>query len=710
MSDATSTEDGNRSPSLGGRVEEICDRFEAAWKAGRRPPIEDYLGEVPEPVRAVLLRALLELELAYRRQNGERPTPEEYRCRFPEHAAAIDTVFGAAPPPRAARPRAGADHNLLFGLLALQNNFIDRDTLVAAFAAWVTDKSRDLGRILLERGAVDAETHALLEALARKHLQMHGGDLEESLAAAPAPLGSVREDLERVADPESQASLTRAAKTAERAGEDATGPRDRAAGNSTAAGMRFQILRLHKTGGLGAVYVARDEELHREVALKEIRDRHAHDPDSRSRFLQEAEITGRLEHPGIIPVYGLGTYDDGRPFYAMRFIKGDNLKDAIAHFHEADVPGRDPGERALALRELLRRFVDVCNAMAYAHSRGILHRDLKPNNILLGPYGETLVVDWGLAKPVGRLKEASRTEEATLQPDSAGSGTPTHPGDTPGTPAYMSPEQAAGDLDRLGLLSDVYSLGATLYCLLAGRAPVEDRDVGVILARVRRGEFPPPGRVKRGIDPALEAICLKAMALRPEDRYVTPAALAEDLDRWLADEPVSAFREGLRSRVTRWARRNRSWVQAGVAALFLVAVVAIVAAVTINGARRSEKKALDKATAALASERKALASERSAKAEAEANFQAARKAVQDYLTGISENTLLKSQARADLRPLRKELLEVALKYYTGFITSHGDDPKLQAELADAYTRVGSITDEIGSKRGGQAGGRTSGRW
>ena len=305
--------------------------------------------------------------------------------------------------------------------------------------------------------------------------------------------------------------------------------------------MRFRILRLHRTGGLGAVYVARDEELHREVALKEIRDRHAHDPDSRSRFLREAEITGRLEHPGIIPVYGLGTYADGRPFYAMRFIKGDNLKDAIARFHEADVPGRDPGARALALRELLRRFLDVCNAMAYAHSRGILHRDLKPNNILLGPYGETLVVDWGLAKPVGRPEEASHTEEETLRPDSADSGNPTRPGDTPGTPAYMSPEQAAGDVDRLGLPSDVYSLGATLYCLLTGKPPFEDRDVAVVLWQ--RSDAASSRRRRRStgaIDPALEAICLKAMALRPEDRYATPGALAEDLDRWLADEPVGA--------------------------------------------------------------------------------------------------------------------------------------------------------------------------
>jgi serine/threonine protein kinase/tetratricopeptide (TPR) repeat protein len=591
MSGATPTEEEDRSPSLGGRVEAMCDRFEAAWKAGRRPPIEDYLREVPEPGRAALLRALLELELAYRRQHGEGPTPEEYQSRFPEHVAVIETVLGAAPPPRAARPRAGADDNLLFGLLALQNNFIDRDTLVAAFAAWVTDKSRDLGRILLDRGAVDAETHALLAALARKHLQMHGGDLEESLAALSS-LGSVREDLERVADPELQTSLTRVPRTHERADPDATAQHARTAGTSTTAGMRFRILRLHSTGGLGAVYVAHDEELHREVALKQIRDRHAHDPDSRSRFLQEAEITGWLEHPGIIPVYGLGTYDDGRPFYAMRFIKGDNLKDAIAHFHEADVAGRDPGERALALRELLGRFVDVCNAMAYAHSRGILHRDLKPSNILLGTYGETLVVDWGLAKPVGRPKEASRTEEVTLRPDSAGSGSTTRQGDTLGTPAYMSPEQAAGDLDRLGLPSDVYSLGATLYCLLTGRAPFEG-DVDIVLGKVRSGEFPPPRAVNRAIDPALEAICLKAMALVPEGRYASPTALADDIEHWLADEPVTAWREPFSRRARRWARRHRTAVAATMVAL----VASVVGLGTVAGVQARANAATNQALA-----------------------------------------------------------------------------------------------------------------
>src|SRR5262249_51476070 len=155
------------------------------------------------------------------------------------------------------------------------------------------------------------------------------------------------------------------------------------------------------------------------VALKEIQDRHAHDPASRSRFLLEAEVTGGLEHPGVVPVYGLGAYADGRPFYAMRFIKGDSLKEAIDRFHQADRTGREAGEPTLALRALLGRFIDVCNAIGYAHSRGVLHRDLKPGNIMFGKYGETLVVDWGLAKTVGRTDGDGTSEEATLKPASA---------------------------------------------------------------------------------------------------------------------------------------------------------------------------------------------------------------------------------------------------------------------------------------------------
>jgi tRNA A-37 threonylcarbamoyl transferase component Bud32 len=351
--------------------------------------------------------------------------------------------------PAPARP---ADRNLLFGILALQMDFLSRDVLIAAMHAWVLDKAKPLGQILLEQGALRPDTHALLEALVGKHLEMHGGDPERSLASVSS-LGSVRRDLEQVADSELHASLAHV--SAARAPDaDPYATRDVSAGTPTSSGLRFRILRPHAKGGLGEVFVAHDEELHRKVALKEIQNQHADNPESRSRFVLEAEITGGLEHPGIVPVYGLGTYADGRPFYAMRFIRGDSLKDAIDRFHKADVPSRDPGERALALRPLLRRFVDVCNAVAYAHARGVLHRDLKPGNVILGQYGETLVVDWGLAKPLGCPEGMSGLAEGPLQPASASGSAPTQMGVALGTPQYMSPEQAAGRLDEMGPASD----------------------------------------------------------------------------------------------------------------------------------------------------------------------------------------------------------------------------------------------------------------
>ena len=192
------------------------------------------------------------------------------------------------------------------------------------------------------------------------------------------------------------------------------------------------------------MFVALDAELHREVALKQILEKHADDPVSRQRFVAEAEITGGLEHPGVVPVYGLGTYGGGRPYYAMRFIRGDSLKEAIEHFHRDDALKNDPGRRALELRKLLRRFLDVCNAIDYAHSRGVIHRDIKPANIILGRHGETLVVDWGLAKVVGRADPS--VGEQTIAPSSSGSSE-TLPGSALGTPAYMSPEQAHYKVD-----------------------------------------------------------------------------------------------------------------------------------------------------------------------------------------------------------------------------------------------------------------------
>jgi eukaryotic-like serine/threonine-protein kinase len=440
-----------------------------------------------------------------------------------------------------------ADRNLLFGILAVQMDFVSRDALITAMNAWVLVKHRSLGEILVEQNALTSARRDLLEALVAEHIRQHGDDPARSLAALSSSASPAKEALQKVEDPDVQASLRQVPGTLN-TGDDPF----RTVGEPEGARIRFRILRPHAKGGLGEVFVAHDEELNRPVALKEIQARHAGNRDSRGRFLLEAEITGRLEHPGIVPVYGLGSYADGRPYYAMRFIKGQDLREAIERFHAAEKPGRDPGERRLAFRELLGRFVDVCNAVAFAHSRGVLHRDLKPGNVMLGKYGETLVVDWGLAKAAGRKDEATRAVADAIHPRSGSEVAPTQHGAAIGTPAYMSPEQAAGQLERLGPASDVYSLGGTLYTLLTGKPPVDAVDVGEMLRKVQLGEVVPPRQAKPGTPPALEAVCRKAMALRPEDRYDSALALAADVEHWLADEPVVAFRESALARLRRW--------------------------------------------------------------------------------------------------------------------------------------------------------------
>jgi len=470
------------------------------------------------------------------------------------------------------------DRDLLFGLVALQNGLIDHVQLVAGFQAWTRDRSRSLADYLLAGGALDDEQRSLLDGLVAQHLKKYGEDRERRLVddAAPAAVANGRFSPDNPADPEATV--------------------DFAVRELTAAGERFLILRPHARGGLGQVSIALDVELHREVALKEIHPERADDDDSRARFIQEAEVTGRLEHPGVVPLYSLGCRADGRPFYAMRFVKGESLKDAIATFHQGptSTPARpEPVRWNWALRQLLNRFIAICSAVDYAHSRGVIHRDLKPANILLGPYGETIVVDWGLAKVVGRRDLATRqgTAEATLRLESASGTADTVAGTAVGTPSYMSPEQAEGQVDALGPASDIYGLGATLYSLLVGRSPFTAPDVATVLSDVRRGVFDPPRQVNPRVPPALEAICLKAMALRPDRRYPSARSLAADLELWLADEPVSVYREPLSTRITRWGRRHGTLAAAtGALLITIVAALAISTALIGDEQARTERQ------------------------------------------------------------------------------------------------------------------------
>ncbi len=458
--------------------------------------------------------------------------------------------------------RPDAPRDLLLGLLALDNGIVARDQLLTAFDTW-TASDRPMAEILTEQGALSPTRRAQLETLAAEHLATHSHDPAKSPATLDLNSTTQADHL-----PAEGSGID--ATIVHISGNSGADANDRDATftlRTTAAGSeRFRVLRPHARGGLGAVFVALDKELKREVALKQLLDRHADDPVSRMRFLAEAEITGGLEHPGIVPVYSLGSDGDGRPYYAMRLIRGDNLQEAIDQFHADTTLKLDPGRRSLELRKLLRRFLDVCNALEYAHSHGVLHRDIKPGNIIVGRHGETLVVDWGLAKHIGEVQPSHDPTEQALMPGSASGSAETLPGTAMGTPAYMSPEQAAGDLDRLEPRSDVYSLGATLYSVITGKPPF-DGEVREVLRKVKSGEFLPPRQIDPAIDRALEAICCKAMAVKGEDRYSSCTALADDVERWMANEPVSAYREPWTRALSRWLTRHRTGVTAVAAAL-----------------------------------------------------------------------------------------------------------------------------------------------
>ena len=334
---------------------------------------------------------------------------------------------------------------------------------------------------------------------------------------------------------------------------------------------RYELVGHHRRGGLGQVSLAVDRQFGREVAFKQIQPKYSGQSQYRERFLREAAVTARLEHPGIAPVYSQGLDERGQPYYAMRFISGETLGDAVRDFH-AEAAGAADRFQGVAFRSLLNRFVSVCQTIQYAHQRGVLHRDIKPQNIMLGQYNETLVIDWGLAKLLS-TDESATTENSTDDSPLPGAPLPqedsrTAAGVRMGTAGFMSPEQEAGQ--AVGVASDIYSLGCVMQTLLIDQAA----------ARGNKDETAPTQAAApswAGVPRPLRAICLRARAEAADQRYVSAAELAEDIERWLADEPVSCFRERWTTSVRRWARRHRVLVAAGVTAVAGGIVISLVA-------------------------------------------------------------------------------------------------------------------------------------
>src|SRR5262245_20352696 len=283
----------------------------------------------------------------------------------------------------------------------------------------------------------------------------------------------------------------------------------------------YQIDGEHARGGLGRILLARDHRLGRIVAIKELV---ANDAEHHRRFVREARLTARLQHPAIVPVYEAGRWPDGKPFYAMKLVSGRALKDLIAE--------RTTLDQRIAL---LPNMIAVADAIAYAHGVRIIHRDIKPSNIMVGPFGETVVVDWGLAKPLGEPELIVTDDDKLLH---SGEGHCTEAGTVLGTPAYMAPEQALGaDVDER---ADVYSLGAVLYHLCTGSPPYAGNDAISVIRAVVEGPPLPLTMRQAGVARDLVTVVEKAMARNPPDRYATAKELVEDLKRFQTGQLVTA--------------------------------------------------------------------------------------------------------------------------------------------------------------------------
>ena len=366
---------------------------------------------------------------------------------------------------------------------------------------------------------VDEQAH--LEACPRCRIEARliGGFFAEDAAAEPAfaPLGTVLDSLRS----QLSASLLHGAPTEEVPSVEVLSPADP---------DRYETEGALGAGGMGDVLRVRDRSLGRSVAMKVANAHFQASPEGFARFVEEAQVAAQLQHPGIVPVHELGLLPDGRAYFTMKEVEGITLAEAIADVHLASDDRRwAPGRLGWTFRRLIDAFGRTCEAVAYAHSRGVCHRDLKPANIMLGPFGEVLVLDWGLAKVLDDDDslppiETARTDRSALR---------TQVGAVAGTPAWMPPEQAEGDADRIGTASDVYSLGAVLYAILSGTPPYTGRTALNVLHQVLTGPPPPPRSESGPVPDELRTICTTAMARSIDDRYAGAGDLARAVADWL---------------------------------------------------------------------------------------------------------------------------------------------------------------------------------
>ncbi len=478
-------------------------------------------------------------------------------------------------------PGEQSNEQLLVAVLAVQLEFADSDRVMAAAAAWMTDRSRSLAERLEADGLISKERRGMLEAMVREAVRAHGGDSHKTMASLGGAemvrqtfAGSI------VLEPGGDIRIA----TPAAAGKDESG-----AGEITpmCAG-RYELGAEHGRGGQARVLLAFDKHIGREIAWKEVLPQgivsYSKDGKSASarsgpavRFLREARITAQLEHPNIVPVYEVGRRDDGQAYYTMRLVHGKTLARAIAECNS-------PADRM----RLLSHFADLCHAVAFAHSRGVIHRDIKPDNVMVGEFGETVVLDWGLAKVEGKqdFRQTEIERQARLRHQTSAGDT--IEGAALGTPAYMSPEQAEGLVDEIDERSDVWGLGAVLYEILTGHPPFMGETPYEIIGRVMKEKVVPVREIRPEAPAELVAVAECALRKEKRKRYGSVREMTADVTAYMTGERVGAYEYGSWDLLKRFAAKNKPAIVA--AGLVLAMIIASLVIVLFSYRREAEAR------------------------------------------------------------------------------------------------------------------------